>query len=146
MKTAEYMAQFIGDEFPATIAGVTSFGFFVELENSVEGLVHVSSLDDDYYQYMEDQHCLIGERLKKRYRLGDAVTVRLIRSNPVDRSIDFTLASSPVTRRPNASRPGSADRFARKPGKAKSSSQRKKTEVKTSVGKTQKHKDRRRKP
>ena len=146
MKTAEYMAQFIGDEFPATIAGVTSFGFFVELENSVEGLVHVSSLDDDYYQYMEDQHCLIGERLKKRYRLGDAVTVRLIRSNPVDRSIDFTLASSPVTRRPNAPRPGSADRFNRKPGKAKSSSQRKKTEVKTSVGKTQKHKDRRRKP
>ena len=146
MKTAEYMAQFIGDEFPATIAGVTSFGFFVELENSVEGLVHVSSLDDDYYQYMEDQHCLIGERLKKRYRLGDAVTVRLIRSKPVDRSIDFTLAASPVTRRPNAPRPGSADRFNRKPGKAKSSSQRKKTEVKTSVGKTQKHKDRRRKP
>jgi len=146
MKTAEYMAQFIGDEFPATIAGVTSFGFFVELENSVEGLVHVSSLDDDYYQYMEDQHCLIGERLKKRYRLGDAVTVRLIRSNPADRSIDFTLASSPVTRRPSASLPGSADRFNRKPGKAKSSNQRKKTEVKTSVGKTQKHKDRRRKP
>ena len=66
MKTAEYMVQFIGEEFPATIAGVTSFGFFVELENGVEGLVHISSLEDDYYQYKEDQHCLLGDRLKNR--------------------------------------------------------------------------------
>ncbi|HWR28844.1 MAG TPA: ribonuclease R [Negativicutes bacterium] len=146
MKTAEYMAQFIGDEFPATIAGVTAFGFFVELENSVEGLVHVSSLDDDYYQYMEDQHCLIGERLKKRYRLGDAVTVRLISANPANRTIDFTLASSPVNRQPRRTGATPAKSSSRKPALPQKSAKRKKPEVKTSVGKTQKHKDRRRKP
>ena len=147
MKVAEYMVQFIGEEFPATIAGVTSFGFFVELENGVEGLVHISCLEDDYYQYMEDQHCLLGDRLKKRYRLGDAVTVRLIRANPTDQSIDFTLASSPVTRRLGTARPAATVRSDRKQGsKSKLSGQRKKPEVKTSVGKTQKHKDRRRKP
>ena len=146
MKTAEYMVQFIGEEFPSTIAGVTSFGFFVELENGVEGLVHISSLDDDYYQYMEDQHCLIGDRLKKRYRLGDAVTVRLIRANPADRTIDFTLASSPVSRRSTPARPPAAKPAGRKPSKSKSSGQRKKSEVSPSVGKTKKHKDRRRKP
>jgi ribonuclease R len=147
MKVAEYMVQFIGEEFPATIAGVTSFGFFVELENGVEGLVHISCLEDDYYQYMEEQHCLLGDRLKKRYRLGDAVTVRLSRANPIDKSIDFTLSSSPVTRRLGTARPAATVHSGRKQGsKSKLSGQRKKPEVKTSVGKTQKHKDRRRKP
>ena len=112
----------------------------------MEGLVHISSLDDDYYQYMEDQHCLIGDRLKKRYRLGDAVTVRLIRANPADRTIDFALASSPISRKPAAARPKVAERPGRKPSKSKNASQRKKSEVSPSVGKTKKHKNRRRKP
>ncbi len=146
MKTAEYMAQFIGDEFPATIAGVTSFGFFVELENGVEGLVHISSLEDDYYQYMEEQHCLIGDRLKKRYRLGDKVTVRLIRANPADRTVDFTLASAPVTRRPRATSAGPQSKSGRKPAKPLNTGKRNKSEVNASAGKKTKHKDNRRKP
>ena len=146
MKTAEYMVQFIGEEFPATIAGVTSFGFFVELENGVEGLVHISSLEDDYYQYKEDQHCLLGDRLKNRYRLGDAVTVRLARANPIDRTIDFTLASSPVKRSLRSSRTAFTQPARPKSNTAKKSTQRKKPEVNTSAGKKSKHKDRRRKP
>ena len=138
MKTAEYMVQYIGEEFPAVIAGVTAFGFFVELENGVEGLVHVTTLEDDYYRYVEEQHCLLGERLKKRYRLGDAVNVRLIRANPADRSLDFTLATAPVTKKAQR-------KPTRQPVTDESKNRRKKTEVKPSAGKKSKHKDRRRK-
>ena len=137
MKTAEYMVQFIGEEFPAVIAGVTAFGFFVELENGVEGLVHVSSLDDDYYQYVEDQHCLLGERLKKRYRLGDPVEVRLIRSNPAERTIDFELVQA-TSRSKSGRNSGTSQNRAPSP--------RKRTEVKSVAGKKSRHKDRRRKP
>lgn len=138
MKTTEYMVQYIGEEFPAVIAGVTAFGFFVELENGVEGLVHVTALEDDYYRYVEEQHCLLGERLKKRYRLGDAVTVRLIRANPADRSLDFTLATAPVAK-------NSQRKPTRKPVSDEPKKRRNKTEVKPSAGKKSKHKDRRRK-
>ena len=133
------MEQFVGEEFSATIAGVTSFGFFVELENGVEGLVHISSLDDDYYQYMEDQHCLIGERAKKRFRLGDAVAVRLIKANPTERTIDFVLASSMNSRVSKAS-------VGKNDPKPASSAKAKRKEVKTGAGKKVRHKDRRRKP
>ena len=149
MKTAEYMTQFIGEEFSAIIAGVTSFGFFVELENGVEGLVHISSIEDDYYQYIEEQHCLLGERLKKRYRLGDAVTVRLIRANPADRTIDFVLASTAKTRKAEAGRATvapSQSSSQRKSTHSQNTTKRKKSEVNTSAGKKSKHKDRRRKP
>ena len=138
LKTTEYMVQFIGEEFPATIAGVTAFGFFAELQNGVEGLVHISSLDDDYYQYVEEQHCLIGERLKKRLRLGDAVTVRLIKANLAERTLDFVLASSTNARKPNAS----SKKTGQKPA---ISAKGKHKEVKTGAGKKARHKDRRRK-
>ena len=137
MKTAEYMTQFIGEEFSATISGVTAFGIFVELENGVEGLVHISALDDDYYVYQEDQLCLIGERLKKRYRLGDAVAVRLTGANPVERTIDFVPASS-------------LPKTIRSAGGKKLQPPRpilpKRKEVKPSAGKKDRHKTRRRKP
>ena len=147
MKVAEYMQQFIGEEFPAIIAGVTGFGFFVELENGVEGLVHVSSLQDDYYQYLEDQHCLIGERLKKRFRLGDAVTVELIKASPADRNLDFILAGGAPQRRtkPNGANPRNAKAPARKSSAAPSKRKAKHKEVNPLGGKKSKHKDRRRK-
>ncbi|VBB07542.1 cold shock protein [Lucifera butyrica] len=90
-KKAEYMGRFIGDEFEGIISGVTAFGFFVELDNGVEGLVHVSALDDDYYQYVEEQYALIGERTRKVFRLGEAVKVILTKVNLEERNIDFTL-------------------------------------------------------
>lgn len=77
LKKAEYMSERIGEEYEGIISSVTNFGMFVELPNTVEGLVHISTLDDDYYVY-DDQHlCLIGERTKNIYRLGDEVRIKV---------------------------------------------------------------------
>lgn len=93
LKKAEYMMQFIGEEFAGLVNGVTAFGLFVELDNGVEGLVHVSSMDDDYYHYHEEHYALTGERTGKVFRLGDAVRVRLVKVNPEERTIDLVFAS-----------------------------------------------------
>lgn len=91
LKKAEYMLDKIGEEFEGIISSVTSFGMFVELDNLVEGLVHVSYLTDDYYHYNNKQYALIGERTSKIYRIGDAVKVRVIKVNMVEHNIDFEL-------------------------------------------------------
>lgn len=91
MKKAEYMVQFVGWEFEAIVSSVMSFGFFVELDNTVEGLIRVNSLDDDYYSYNEEHMQLVGERTKKTIRIGDVVHVRLDRVNIDLREIDFSL-------------------------------------------------------
>ncbi len=90
-KKAEYMKDKIGLEFEGIITGVTSFGFFVELDNSVEGLVRVSKLADDYYHYHEDKYAMIGERTGKTYRLGDVVKVVVYQVNVEERQVDFVL-------------------------------------------------------
>ncbi|MHB8414113.1 MAG: ribonuclease R [Acidiferrobacteraceae bacterium] len=93
---AEYMSDKVGEEFSGVISGVTSFGFFVELADVyVDGLVHVSSLGNDYYHFDPARHCLVGERTHTAYRLGDQVRVRLMRVNLDDRKIDFELAQEP---------------------------------------------------
>lgn len=93
LKKVEYMAQFVGEEFDGVINGVTAFGLFVELENGVEGLVHVSSMDNDYYRYVEQEYALIGERTGKVFRLGDAARVLLTKVNPEERTIDFVFVT-----------------------------------------------------
>lgn len=99
LKKVEYMAGFVGEEFKGTISGVTSFGMFVELENGVEGLVHISSLTDDYYEYVEDKYSLVGEHLRKVYRLGDEVTIEVLQVNIPDRIVDFIMAGeNPATK------------------------------------------------
>ena len=109
LKTAEYMAQFVGEKFDGIINGVTAFGIFVELDNGVEGLVRVSSMEDDYYKYVEEQYALIGERTKKVYRLGDPARVILTRVNPEERNIDFVLESNGAwSERAGNRRPSSA--------------------------------------
>lgn len=92
LKMAEYMLQFVGQEFAGTISGVSSFGFFVELENGVEGMVHISSLTDDYYDYVDGQYALIGQHLGHRYRLGDQVEIQVLQVDVSERKIDFVLA------------------------------------------------------
>jgi ribonuclease R len=88
----EYMKRHIGDEFHAVISGVTNFGIFVELTDLlVQGLLHVRDLGDDYYIYDEKHYTLKGRRTGKQYRLGDALEVKVVRVNPEDRQIDFTL-------------------------------------------------------
>ena len=91
MKKIEYMAQFVGEEFSGVISGVTAFGIFVELDNGVEGLVHVSTMTNDYYEYVEEQYAMIGERTRAQYRLGDEVEVILVRANVEERNLDFVL-------------------------------------------------------
>ncbi len=88
----EYMKRHVGDEFHAIISGVTNFGIFVEITDTlVEGLIHVRDLEDDFYVYDEKKYSLIGKRTKKRYRLGDKVTVQVVRVDPEEREIDFAL-------------------------------------------------------
>lgn len=92
LKKAEYMAEHIGEEFDGVISGVTAFGMFVELENGVEGLVHISSLMDDYYEFYEDRYALVGTHTKNQYRLGDKVRIEVLNVNISEVSIDFIMA------------------------------------------------------
>lgn len=91
LKKAQYMAERIGEEYDGIISSVTSFGMFVELENTVEGLVHISALTDDYYVYDEKFLSLIGERTKKIYKLGDEVRIKVDRVNLDSHEIYFEL-------------------------------------------------------
>jgi ribonuclease R len=91
-KKVRFMADKIGDEFSGFITGVAPFGIFVELvEHFVEGLVHVSSMADDYYRFLEQTHTLRGENTGKTYRLGDKVSVQVIRVDMERRQIDLGL-------------------------------------------------------
>lgn len=92
MKMAEYMKAHIGETFTGIISSVTSFGLFIELENTIEGLLRVDDLDDDYYVYDEVRLQLVGERTRKIYALGDEITVVVADANPELREIDFELA------------------------------------------------------
>lgn len=90
MKMAEYMEGHIGEEYQGIISSVMPFGFFVELQNLIEGLVHINDLDD-YYIYSEETLSLIGERSKKRYRIGDEIKVKVKSASKQARTIDFEL-------------------------------------------------------
>jgi ribonuclease R len=91
-KKVKFMADKLGDEFEGYINGVAAFGLFVELvEHFVEGLVHVSTMADDYYRFIEKAHLLRGENTHKVYRLGDKVKVQVIRVNMDVRQIDLGL-------------------------------------------------------
>ncbi len=91
MKMAEYMENHIGEEFEGVINTVTNFGFFVELSNLVEGLVHVNTLKGDYYQYIPESLALIGNNTKKTYRVGDQIKVKCIASCKETAMIDFQI-------------------------------------------------------
>lgn len=91
LKKAEFMQDKIGEEFEGVISSITSFGMFVELPNTVEGLVHVSTLTDDYYHYHEKQYAMIGERTGNVFRIGDEVTIRVTNVNIEERVVDFEI-------------------------------------------------------
>lgn len=92
LKKVQYMEQFIGETFTGVISGVTEWGFYVELPNTIEGLVRVAALRDDFYQYYESTYELVGEVTNKRYKLGQTVEVRLVDADSFMRTIDFELA------------------------------------------------------
>ena len=78
-KMTEYMSKHVGEEFDAVISGVTDFGIFAELPNTVEGLIRMTSLDDDFYVYEEQGYLLRGQRHGKVYKLGQHIRVKCIK-------------------------------------------------------------------
>jgi ribonuclease R len=90
---ARWAKDHVGEPFHGVVSGVTNFGVFVSLPNGVEGLMHVSHLDDDYYIYLEDALMLMGKHTRKRYRLGDRVEVKVLLANPTQRQVDLIPAS-----------------------------------------------------
>lgn len=99
LKKAEFMLDKVGEEFVGIISSVTSFGMFIELDNTVEGLIRLSAMYDDYYNFHEQHMALIGERTSKIYRIGDEVKIRVARVNMDDHTIDFELVDSKGRRR-----------------------------------------------
>ena len=93
MKKAEYMADHVGEEFDAVVSSVTKFGMFVELPNTVEGLIHISEINDDYYVFVEKQMALVGRKTKQTYRIGQPIRVKLVNVNAEQKEIDFKLLS-----------------------------------------------------
>ena len=91
LKQAQFMLDKIGEEYEGIVSSVTNFGLFVELENTIEGLVHVSYMTDDYYRFDDRQMIMIGEHTGKQFRLGDEVTIRVAAVKPEESAIDFEL-------------------------------------------------------
>ena len=93
LKKAEYMSYHLGEEFEGIISGVTGWGLYVELPNTVEGLVHVNTLRDDYYIFDQETYELRGEMTKKVYKLGDKVCVRVADADKMLKTVDFELVA-----------------------------------------------------
>ncbi|WP_439001673.1 ribonuclease R [Pediococcus damnosus] len=91
MKKAEYMGDHVGEEFKAVVSSVMKFGLFVELDNTVEGLVHISQMKDDYYEYVENQMALVGRNTHRTYQIGQEIEVKLVRVDKDQREVDFDL-------------------------------------------------------
>ena len=94
IKKAEFMQDKIGEEFEGIVSSITSFGMFVELENTVEGLIRFEDLGDEYFIYDENRKTLTGERTKKTYKIGDKVKIKVKNANKILRQIDFEIAKN----------------------------------------------------
>ena len=105
LKKAEYMIQHIGDEFEGIISSVANFGMFIELPNTIEGMVHIANMTDDYYHFDERQMALIGERQAKVFRIGDAVKVKVTHVDVEERMIDFQIVGMPIPKKTSSQRP-----------------------------------------
>lgn len=91
LKKVEYMSSHIGEQFEGVISGITNWGMYVELPNTVEGMVRVSDMRDDYYIYDEERYTLIGEHTRKTYKLGEKVVVEVAATDKLQRTIDFRI-------------------------------------------------------
>lgn len=91
LKKAEYMSTRIGEEYEGIVSSLTHFGMFVQLDNTIEGLVHFSNMTDDYYHFDEKNYYIIGEHTNKIYRLGDSVKISVMNADLIRRTIDFML-------------------------------------------------------
>lgn len=91
LKKVQYMKKYIGEEYEGIISGITKWGMYVELPNTIEGLVHVVNMTDDHYEYIEDSYEMRGVHTGKTYRLGQKVSVRVLGADELQRTIDFEL-------------------------------------------------------
>ena len=91
LKKSQFMADKIGEQFTGIISSVTNFGLFIELANTIEGLVHVSNMTDDYYRFDDRSMMMIGERNKRQFRIGDEIEIKVIGVKPEESSIDFEI-------------------------------------------------------
>lgn len=91
LKKVEYMMDHIGETFEGVISGITSWGMYVELPNTIEGMIRVSEMEDDYYFYDEERYQMVGEHTKKIYKLGQTVTIEVVNADKIMRTIDFAL-------------------------------------------------------
>ncbi|MCT4601991.1 MAG: ribonuclease R [Marinifilum sp.] len=92
-KQVEFMQDHLGQEFEGTISGVTEWGFYVEIdENKCEGMVSIRELEDDFYEFDEDNYCIVGRHHRKIYQLGDKINIRVVKANLVAKQLDFVLA------------------------------------------------------
>ena len=98
LKAVEFMQRFVGQQFDGVIESVTNFGFFVELDNGVDGLVRAAELKDDYYEFVEREFALIGHATGKSFRIGDNVRVKLTSANEKLRQLNFELVSDVANR------------------------------------------------
>lgn len=94
MKKAEFMQDKVDEEFDGIITSITKFGMFVELPNTIEGLIHVSQLKNDYFHFVENHLALVGERTGTIYRIGQQVKIKVTKADPETREIDFELLSA----------------------------------------------------
>ena len=91
LKKVEYMERHMGETFEGVISGITKWGIYVELPNTIEGLIHVTNLYDDHYNYIEESYEMVGERTGKTYKLGQILQVRVIGTDKLQRTIDFEI-------------------------------------------------------
>ena len=92
-KMVEFMADFIGEEFDAHISGITAYGIYAEIdENHCEGMIQIHDLDDDYYEFDENNYQLVGRRHHNKYMLGDPIRIQVAKANIEKRQLDFVLA------------------------------------------------------
>ena len=96
MKIAEYMHERIGKTYSGIISSITSFGMYVKLENTVEGMIRVADLDDDYYEFNKDRFELVGQRRKKTYRIGMPIKITVVDANKDAGTVDFAIAKKPT--------------------------------------------------
>lgn len=99
LKKAQYMADKIGEKFTGIVSSITNFGMFIELENTVEGLVHISNMTDDYYNFDDRQMIMVGERTGRIFHIGDEVEISVLEVNVEESAIDFEIVGMPEAKR-----------------------------------------------
>ncbi len=110
IKKSQFMLDKVGQEFEGIVGSVTNFGMFIELDNTIEGLVHISNLTDDYYNFDERSMTMIGERTARQFRIGDRVTIKVFNVNVEEAAIDFIITDMPEPKPKPKRRPSSGPR------------------------------------